>query len=637
MNKLLMFTSCVVVVLLVFTTSSCYKEQHFKFPGPFEDTASKGGIDSLPFPFDENRQAGVWLMKDGAPYYDKILFKGFTDYRPMHDTVSWVQESNAMRLIPHRNYYPLTDADHLGGDPNSFRYNWVSSKYFVPIGAGKSFYMYVKFSVGTFSGTAAGLLLGRSWETGGDFLFGFDGNSNVAPTFFVDLYGKTGISVNPANGWPTVNEVIVPGLPAEWEVVIHDNVFYTKVNGVLCFYFKVPSEALYYFTPAIRPWRNFVAVHDFYIESSDMYTVEYVMHEYEQGYTRIQHPALAKAPNNDLLLFAEGRSNPASAYERVAQHTLPVGNTDIIMKRSEDGGDTWSEQISVVVGDGTDKTYGFPQVITTNSGKMILHYSELSPSLSNNTYTYPPSDQKRMQIVSTDNGRTWSQPVDITSSLQDEASGYLKSTSGHGIELKSADYRDRLVMPIVYGDRIVRVALSDDEGNTWYQSDKVTGANNINSAAVVELSTGQLMLILSHTNTSPQSRYISYSNDGGQTWSAVVPASTVGINTATYGHMYDGVLAKHDNQIYYVSPVDREKDAQVYNGPTYGVSPTLFVSSNDGSTFQRMGPLFTKIAYRDYFAPVGKMDAVVNSNGKLIIVTEGGVDSPQEGIVIYRQ
>ncbi len=70
-----------------------------------------------------------------------------------------------------------------------------------------------------------------------------------------------------------------------------------------------------------------------------MYTVEYVMHEYEQGYTRIQHPALAKAPNNDLLLFAEGRSNPASAYERVAQHTLPVGNTDIIMKRSEDGGE----------------------------------------------------------------------------------------------------------------------------------------------------------------------------------------------------------------------------------------------------------------------------------------------------------
>lgn len=48
-------------------TSGCYKEQHFDFPGPFPDTSAVNVVDSLPFPFDINREAGVWLMKDGVP------------------------------------------------------------------------------------------------------------------------------------------------------------------------------------------------------------------------------------------------------------------------------------------------------------------------------------------------------------------------------------------------------------------------------------------------------------------------------------------------------------------------------------------------------------------------------------------
>ncbi|MFT4094663.1 MAG: sialidase family protein [Niabella sp.] len=626
-----------IAFFILAVSAGCYKEEHFDFPGPYEEDASSNIVDSLPFPFDSTRQAGVWLMKDGVPDYSRILFKGYTDYVPMHDTLSWVKEDYGMRLLPHRNYYPLSNADHFGGNANSYQYNWVYSKYFVPVGAGKSFYMYAKVSFGTFSGTAAGLVLGRSWETGGDFVFGMDGASSIAPMFFVDLYGTLGATVNPDLGWPTANEVIVPGVPAEIEVVIHDNLFYIKVNGTLCFLFRMSSEALYYFTPMIRPWRNFVTVYDYYLESSDMCTVDYAMHEYENGYNRIQAPALAKASNGDLLLFAEGRSNPETAYERVAQQTMPVGNTDIIMCRSGSSGASWDNDISVIAGSNeSGTTYGFPQVVTSSDGKIILHYSRLSASFSNNTFTYPAADQSLYQVASADNGQTWSQPVDITANLADVSKGYLKSSPGHGIELTSAAYKNRLVMPLVYGGTSMKVALSDDGGTTWRQSGAVSGTNII-SGSVVELSDSRLMLIMSHSNTSPQSKLVSYSSDGGETWTSAVTISS-GVATSSYGHMYSGVALKGQNgKIALVSPTGRETDDRTYNGPAYGITPVLFESADDGATFTQSGALFTKLAYSGYYAPVGIMDAIYLDDGTLVVVTEGGVESPQEGIVIYKR
>src|SRR3546814_16334216 len=88
-----------------------------------------------------------------------------------------------------------------------------------------------------------------------------DGFSAIAPKFFLDFYGTT-VGVDTEDGWPTVNEVIVPGIPAEVEVVIHDGQFYTLINGTLRFSFRYPQGQPYYFTPAIRPWRNFINVHE---------------------------------------------------------------------------------------------------------------------------------------------------------------------------------------------------------------------------------------------------------------------------------------------------------------------------------------------------------------------------------------
>ncbi|MEC3878983.1 sialidase family protein [Parapedobacter sp. 10938] len=619
---------CAMLVLLF---AGCYKEQHFGFPGPFDEEQRMP--DSLPFPFDENREAGHWLMRAGVPDHSGILFKGYTDFYAAGDTTSWVPEPEGMRLIPHRNYYPITNDDHFGGNPNSYRFNWAMSKYFVPIGPGKSFYMYTRLTVGTFSGTAMGLMLGVNWETGQNFVFGMDGFSAIAPMFFVDLYGTTA-SVDPNQGWPTVNEVIVPGVPADVEVVVHDGLFYVLINGTLCFQFKLPGET-FYFTPKIRPHRNFITVHDLYIESPDAFSVDYAMHEYEQGYNRIQSPALAEAANGDLLLFAEGRSNPRSAVERIAQQTMPAGDTDIILRRSSSQGASWDEQISVVAGEGSGETFGFPQAVTTASGEIILHYSRLPGHVEDESYAFDASQQRVYQVISADDGRTWSAPTEITDYLQSDV-GYLRSGPGHGIELTSDAFKNRLVMPVVHDGKQVRVALSDDGGQSWRLSDPVAG-NNRSSGSVVELDDSRLMMVLGHGNTSPRNRLVSYSDDGGETWAVPVDISAT-VNTGDFGHLTDGVLVKAaDGTISVVTPVNRESDSDTYGGPQYGVTPTLFSSTDGGQSFGSGVPLFDGLTYHGYAAPVGAMDAVALQDGTVIVVGEGGVESPREGIVVYRK
>ncbi len=630
LKKYLAFSLLISAVLM-----GCYKEEHFDFPGP-HDLGNTNIPDSLPFPFDKSRQAGTWLMKDGVPDHKKILVKGYTDYFTKGDTLSWIQKPDGLQLVPHRNFYPLSNADHFGGDPNSYQFNRVYSKYFVPVGAGRGFYMYAKVTFGTLNATAAGLVLGTSWDTKEKFTFGLDGGG-AEPKFFVDMYGTT-IGVETSMGWPNIHQVMIPGVPAELEVIISSGIFYIKINNTLVFSLKLGTERPYFFTPQFRPWRNFGTVHDLYIESSEMYTPDYAMHEYEGSYNKIQAPALAKATNGDLLLFAEGRGTPTSAKERVSQNTMPVGNTDIIMKKSTDGGNSWSNQITVLAGNGSDLTYCFPQVVTADNGKIILQYSSIGGAFAanNNTYTYNAGSQRIYQIVSSDNGTSWTTPVEITTT-KNTAAGYIMGGSGHGIELKSTNYNKRLVMPLTYSTNVVRMALSDDGGSTW-RLGKVISGSRLKQGAVVELADGRLMMIVGHTNASPKNKRVSYSSDGGENWTAATTNVSSDIQTSDFGHLFAGCLLKGINgEILFVNPTGRESDTEIKNSPTYPITPVLFKSTDNGLSYSNAGALFTKEAYYGYAAPFGLMDAVVLNDGTIIIAGEGGVESPTEGIVIYKK
>jgi sialidase-1 len=131
---------------------------------------------------------------------------------------------------------------------------------------------------------------------------------------------------------------------------------------------------------------------------------------------------------------------------------------------------------------------------------------------------------------SDDDGQTFSEPVEITSTFEWFRPGYdwkvLATGPGHGIQLSNG----RLLVPVWlstgtggHGHRpsAVSVIYSDDHGKTWQRGDiVVANPNPINPSetAAVELSDGRVMLNIRH-ESEPHLRGISVSQDGATGWS----------------------------------------------------------------------------------------------------------------------
>src|SRR5690606_28306658 len=175
-------------------------------------------------------------------------------------------------------------------------------------------------------------------------------------------------------------------------------------------------------------------------------------------------------------------------------------------------------------------------------------------------------------------------------------------------------------------------------GQTWATAGTITGSN-LRNPSIVELNDGRLMMLLSHNNVTPRNKLVSYSNDGGATWSAAASYGN-GLVTGDFGHMYPSVLAGNADtgELFYVSGLNRGTDARSYNmSPVYANSPTLFSSDNQGQTFSRRGALFDRLPYNTYVVPVGNMDAVVLNTGQVLIETEERINTPYQGIVVYQE
>ncbi|MFB9583785.1 sialidase family protein [Streptomyces goshikiensis] len=89
----------------------------------------------------------------------------------------------------------------------------------------------------------------------------------------------------------------------------------------------------------------------------------------DDGYHCTRIPALVTTGSGALLAFAEGRV-------RGSEGCSDVGDNDIVMKKSTDGGATWGP-LKVLAGAGTDKlAHGNPApVVDAFTGRISLLYS----------------------------------------------------------------------------------------------------------------------------------------------------------------------------------------------------------------------------------------------------------------------
>jgi len=261
-------------------------------------------------------------------------------------------------------------------------------------------------------------------------------------------------------------------------------------------------------------------------------------------YDTFRIPALIEARNGDLLAFAEGRVGGRG----------DSGDIDLVLRRSGDGGDTWSD-LEVVWDDGAN-TCGNPcPVVDWSDGTIHLlatrnlghdHESEIIAGTSEGTRTV-------WVLTSDDHGASWSEPREITSTAKRPDWTWYATGPGNGIQLRSGPKAGRLLIPCDHIEAGTKhyyshCIASDDHGRTW----KIVGrtpSHQVNECAVAELEDGSLLLNMRNYDRSKRARALSRSTDGGDTWSVVTmdPALPEPICQASMVASHDGRVLVFSN------------------------------------------------------------------------------------------
>ena len=227
----------------------------------------------------------------------------------------------------------------------------------------------------------------------------------------------------------------------------------------------------------------------------------------EGGYHTYRIPALITTPKGTLLAFCEGRKNSAS----------DAGDIDLLLRRSRDGGKTWSA-VQKIADFGTDTVGNPAPVIDWKSGTILLLLTRNPGSVTEKQITTQELREGRTVWIqrSKDDGVTWTEPADITPQTKRPDWTWYATGPGNGIQLKSG----RLVIPCDHnrrdGDvRHSHVIYSDDGGATW----AIGGVadDKTNESAVAETRDGGLLFNM-RSYHGKNRRAVQRSNDGGMTW-----------------------------------------------------------------------------------------------------------------------
>lgn len=241
----------------------------------------------------------------------------------------------------------------------------------------------------------------------------------------------------------------------------------------------------------------------------------------EGGYRMIRIPSITRLSNGDLLAFAEGRINGQANFE-------DFGDVDVVMKRSNDNGQTWSPLQVVATYDTLQAGNPATVVDLTDprypKGRIFLFY---------NTGTVTQNDLRKglgKRLVwyktSIDNGKTWSAPIDITSQVKKSTWRTYANTPGHAIQISAGKYAGRIYVAANtsegdpqpnYEDYNAIGFYTDDHGKTFHVSEKVSFPGS-NESMAVELCDDKLMMNIRNQTGYPKCRIVAISSDGGVHW-----------------------------------------------------------------------------------------------------------------------
>lgn len=243
----------------------------------------------------------------------------------------------------------------------------------------------------------------------------------------------------------------------------------------------------------------------------------------EGGYRLYRIPGLAVTARGTVLAYCEARRSERGDW----------GTIDVFLRRSSDGGRTWSAPQHIAHhGPKVPKNeVALRQKLATTDEQTVNNPVAIADRDGSVHFVYCVEYSRCFAMHSNDDGASWSAPVEITSAfepLRREFDWKVVATGpGHGIQLRSG----RLLIPVwlssgtgghAHRPSVTSTLYSDDHGRTWHCG-AIAVPNtetlvNPNETAAVELADGRVMLNV-RSESKAQRRLVTTSPDGASGWS----------------------------------------------------------------------------------------------------------------------
>ena len=347
------------------------------------------------------------------------------------------------------------------------------------------------------------------------------------------------------------------------------------------------------------------------------------------GYFTYRIPGIVVTPKGTVIAYAEARKTNAADW----------GAIDIVTRRSEDGGASWLSQHAIgkvlrslkqnpaaasVARPPDAITYNNPVAIVDRR-KGIVHF------------LFCVEYMQAFYMRSTDDGRTFSPPVEITSTFEKFRPEYpwkvIATGPGHGIQLRNG----RLIMPVwlstadggnPHRPNVVATIYSDDHGNNWRGGEiavRTAGeVVNPNETVAEQLADGKVMLNVRSPSPAHR-RIVAVSEDGATKWSAPRFQQEL-LEPVCFGSLvrYGRTSSRGPNRLLFVNPDNLERIAgHAEPGQSRDRrNLTVQLSEDDGATWKVKRVLDPGWA--------GYSDINVAKDGTILCLYERGEPNPKQ-------
>lgn len=348
------------------------------------------------------------------------------------------------------------------------------------------------------------------------------------------------------------------------------------------------------------------------------------------GYASYRIPAVVTTNTGTILAFAEGRRNGVG----------DAGDIDTVLRRSDDGGCSWTPMQVVTAGKGQNRNN--PAVVFDPETKAVvvltLVRSDTVTELQIRNGSLPASEGMQVyEQQSTDDGETFTNPRNITSQVARDNWRWNVVGPGHGIVLTKGPHKGRILFganhsvappagstenPMADSLLAAHAVYSDDHGKTWhvgFVQDNTDGVVNGNETTAAQLPDGDVYFSTRNQNGSAAShRADARSADGGASLRAPIApqASLASVPVIEAGLLQ--LTGAAPTPLLLSSPSD----------PNARRAMTIFASGDGGKTW--------RVAKKISDAPAAYSDLAELDAGTLGLLYETGKASENETITFLR-